>query len=90
MQPQRKHARNSIVSNAATRGRLHNNIIQWRQHAGTRTAATKPAPATKSLVSARVENLILGVVACLTIVIAVRSGLAAAAVDMIAHAVGAR
>lgn len=90
MQPQRKHARNSIVSNAATRGRLHNNIIQWRKQAGTRAAVSKPTPVTKPLVSARLENLILGVVACLTIVIAVRSGLVAAGVDMIAHAVGVR
>jgi len=33
MQTQRKHAARSIVSNAATRGRLHNNIIQWREQA---------------------------------------------------------
>jgi len=46
MQTQRKHAARSIVSNAATRGRLHNNIIQWRNQAeATRALRQLPLPA---------------------------------------------
>lgn len=62
MQPQRKHARNSIVSNAISRRRLHDNIIQWRQQAGARPVARKP------LIGKRTENVILtlvGIAACL-------------------------
>jgi len=41
MQTQRKHAARSIVSNAATRGRLHNNIIQWRNQAEVKASLSK-------------------------------------------------
>jgi hypothetical protein len=41
MQTQRKHAARSIVSNAATRGRLHNNIIHWRNRAEVKASLSK-------------------------------------------------
>lgn len=64
MQPQRQHARNSIVSNAVTRGRLHNNVVQWRAQKGQVRAVIAPAKPThpRQLISPRVQNLILWIV----------------------------
>jgi hypothetical protein len=46
MQPQRKHAKHSIVSNAVTRGQLRNNIVQWHDQAeATRALRQLPLPA---------------------------------------------
>lgn len=70
------------------------NVIQWREEAKTQSAPT-PAPAapgegTDPLISARLENLLLAGICCAVIVIADRSGLLAAAFDIIAIAVGVR
>jgi hypothetical protein len=82
---QRKHAAHSIVSNAVTRGQLHNNIIQWRAQAGARPAPRRPVLANKPLISARAENVILTLVALATLAVAHKTGVLAA----IARVVGA-
>lgn len=84
MQPQRKHPRNSIVSNAVTRGRLHNNIIEWRAQAGARALHPVPTPSpVRPLFIARVENIVLGIIAVITLVIAHKTGVLALIVDMV-------